>query len=88
MRRVTSPEMSAGLPGLRTANLPHDHGSRLESSSFGAMEDVNFMSFIRCGGGAGLPARKYQDKIIWPRRRLGQSLGGPNRGGSCYEYQS
>jgi predicted enzyme related to lactoylglutathione lyase len=31
---------ATGLPGLRTANLQRDHGSRLESSSFRAMEDV------------------------------------------------
>ena len=28
------------LPGLRTANLQRGHRSRLESSSFGTMEDV------------------------------------------------
>jgi len=32
---------ATGLPGLRTANLQRDHRSRLESSSFRAMEDVN-----------------------------------------------
>jgi hypothetical protein len=31
---------ATGLPGLRTANLQRDHRSRLESSSFRAMEDV------------------------------------------------
>ena len=31
---------ATGLPGLRTANLQRDHGSRLESSFFRAMEDV------------------------------------------------
>ncbi len=31
---------ATGLPGLGTANLQHDHRSRLESSSFRAMEDV------------------------------------------------
>src|SRR6266699_421980 len=31
---------ATGLPGLRTANLQCDHRSRLESSSFRAMEDV------------------------------------------------
>jgi hypothetical protein len=36
---------ATGLPGLRTANLQRDHGSRLESLSFRAMEDVNSARF-------------------------------------------
>jgi len=48
---------ATGLPGLRTANRQRDHRSRLESSSFRAMEDVKLMSFIRCGGAAGLAGR-------------------------------
>jgi hypothetical protein len=31
---------ATGLPGLRTANQQRDHRSRLESSSFKAMEDI------------------------------------------------
>jgi hypothetical protein len=31
---------ATGLPGLRTANLQRDHNMRLESSPFGATEDV------------------------------------------------
>jgi hypothetical protein len=38
---------ATGLPGLRTANLQRGHRSRLESSSFRAMEDVNSVILVR-----------------------------------------
>jgi hypothetical protein len=37
---------ATGLPGLGTANLQRDHRPWLESSSFGAMEDVKAASSL------------------------------------------
>ena len=53
---------ATGLPGLRTANLQRDHGSRLESSSFRTMEDVKsgcFLPLAPQGEGGPGPLRRW-----------------------------